>query len=88
MTAVSVRRERIHLHLPVGATGAQWSRALEVARTFASAYLDKPTGPRHGTCYRYDDGEAYSVWWTPTRAVSVWWQPSVDWTPLRHQRVP
>jgi len=67
-------RERIHLHLPVGATDTQWARSLDVARTFASTYVGRPTGPRHGTVYAYDDGERYSAWWTATRAVSVRWQ--------------
>lgn len=68
-------RERIHLNLPVGATSAHWARAMDVARSFATTYAGKPHGPRHGTCYRYRDGEKYAVWWTASRAVSVWWEP-------------
>lgn len=65
------KRERIHIDMPVGTTGHLWARAMDCARLFATAYLDKPTGRRHGTEYVYDDGMAVAAWWTSTRAVSV-----------------
>lgn len=66
-----MKRERIILDLPVGATWTEWTRALDCARRFATEWLDKPAGPRNGTAYAYEDGMVISAHWTSTRNVSA-----------------
>ena len=66
--------EHIHIECPVGTSANVWRVCLQVGRTFATEYIDKRPGQRHGTVYTWgaagSEREA-ACWWTKAGTVRV-----------------
>lgn len=68
--------ERIRLDNATGREESAW--LLSCAWSFATTYLDRPTGPRHGCVYGLGERRRAFAYWTKGRTVVVRLLPEVS----------